>query len=172
MPILNSCCCCCTTRTGTLTLGILSLISSILSIVAIIFVLVTWDEIKRDLKKEYPADAEDLDKLFEVAFIALIVLAILLFFVMITASMLIHGVRKMRAGLLLPYLVLTVIGLVTSLALDISIMVSGKQLVFGIIHIITNTLLGIYFFLVVLSHYQELKDRSGRISVPTDSKQF
>jgi len=83
------------------------------------------------------------------------ILLILCIGYVVVASMLIHGARKAKPGLMMPYLVLTIISLLLNLVQII------MNLVYGYYNIVYSGLFGfiiaLYIFIIVWSHRMELQ---------------
>lgn len=79
--------------------------------------------------------------------------------IVITASMLIHGVRQNRRGLLIPFVIQDVINLLLLCAFAVlALVVLGTSMVIVIIVIVIFVviLIKVYFLMVVISQYQAL----------------
>ncbi|XP_069982705.1 uncharacterized protein [Penaeus vannamei] len=77
----------------------------------------------------------------------------------VTSSMLIHGVRRKRRGLLLPYIVQEVINIIIFIVLIIGTLVivgTHQIIVSAVVGVIGGILIHLYFMLVVISQYQAL----------------
>jgi len=82
----------------------------------------------------------------------------------VVASMLIHGARKGKPGLMMPWIVLTVISLLFNLIQLIGNLVNGYyNLVYSGIF---GFLIGFYIFIVVWSHRKELQGLQQGVPVP------
>lgn len=162
MPLLNSCCVCFTPRTGTFILGSLTLISSLIVTLLCILALGLWSSFKEEIKINPPENFEvDVEDLMKFILLSLIVTLILCLIQIVVSSMLIHGLRKMSPVLMLPYMVMIIINLVFGIVINIALIVEGAVVTYAIIYLITGTMFGIYYFVVVFSHYQELSDHQG-----------
>lgn len=181
MPLLSNCCFFFDLKVGTKIIGVIKLIGAIMTsltlavmLVFLLFVDSSVDlasnihEVHRNsLKDDDYADVGDQPKqIFDlvkehlsyvkIAFCIVLTLGLLS---VITSSMLIHGVRRDRRGLLLPFITQEVLNIVIFIALDISVAV-----IFGVPDVLIGLVLGVaggciielYFLLVVISQYQAL----------------
>jgi len=82
----------------------------------------------------------------------------------IVASMLIHGARKGRPGLLMPWIVLTIISFIIYVVRIIGFFVSGNYNNGG--STVVTLVIGIYLFIVVWSFRKQLKGQLGAVPVP------
>ncbi|KAG7172661.1 hypothetical protein Hamer_G006878, partial [Homarus americanus] len=77
----------------------------------------------------------------------------------VTSSMLIHGVKHSRRGLLLPYLVITTIGILLCIIMGIvmfAVLGNASMIVSSAASMLVGAGLQVYFMLVVFSQYQAL----------------
>jgi len=158
----KSCCICFDTKNGSLILASLTLIYSILTILnalsghLALTVSVVWDEVTKDSPPEIQQYKENF---ILYALIATLAWNALL---MILSCLLIHGVRKDRPGLMLPYLAWCW----TRLTMEVvcSLIITGLAFYFqlGVLFIATAGLIiciGIetYFVLVINAYHKEVK---------------
>jgi len=143
-------CCCFDLKTGTILIGALNLSGSVILAIYAAFILFSYaafsSEINQAIQDNHGSDAADASLVINITFGIILVLSI--FYIGI-ASLLIHGARTGRPGLLMPWMVLTGISLLFNcisifsafLSLEISKIVSG----------VLGLALGVYFFLCVKS---------------------
>ncbi|XP_063848297.1 uncharacterized protein LOC135093233 [Scylla paramamosain] len=181
MPILGSCCICLDLKVGTKIIGILNLIGAIFSSLsmAISLVMVMFldagvstakavNEIHRSrMNDDDYMDTQDQPKQImelvqehlsyvKIALYVMLALALLL---IITSSMLIHGVRRDRRGLLLPFIVQQLVNIVVFVGLDIAVLVlfgAHKVIIGSVLSMLVGCLIQLYLVLVVVSQYQAL----------------
>lgn len=182
MPILGSCCICLDLKVGTKVIGILNLIGAIfssistaISLVMVLFLDVgvstakTLHEIHRSRINEEDdyMDTQDQPKQImelvqeHISYvkIALYVVLALTLLLIITSSMLIHGVRTDRRGLLLPFIVQQLVNIMVFVTLDIAVLVifGAHRVVIGsVLSMLVGCLIQLYLVLVVVSQYQAL----------------
>jgi len=174
-PTVEKFLCCCHLKTGVLIIGVLNLIGALLGVLGCGLSLggltVVASGVLDDLNLEdqqlqhlnnattWLGDAsEDLlsedDPQMGYAIAMMVMLTLLCLFYLVTASLLIHGARKGKAGLLVPWMVETFLGLVYDLVQIIGTLVRLEALavVFGII----GFAVGCYVFVVVWSFRKQL----------------
>ncbi|XP_071527344.1 uncharacterized protein [Panulirus ornatus] len=181
MPILSSCCFCLDLRVGTKIIGALKLIGSLMScimcactLVLLMFVGVGIEETRKSRPTPDPLEADDdyidireqqenalewLKDHIDMIKILLYIFLGLSLLLVITTSMLIHGVRRNRQGLLLPFIVQESIMLVVYVLLIILSLVSlGSKMpiIYCDITFVVSFVVDLYFLLVVISQYQAL----------------
>lgn len=182
MPILGGCCFCLDLKVGTKIIGVLKLISALMNsiIFAVLLVMLVFLQVGVDTAKvtatskttSVPSSQDDMtdesaveqmQKLMQehigTVKIVLYVLLALAVVHVITSSMLIHGIRRNRRGLLLPYLVQETVALVVHIALIIApLIVIGTMnvVVYSVLCIAVGVVVQVYFMLVVISQYQAL----------------
>ncbi|XP_075232576.1 uncharacterized protein LOC142330973 [Lycorma delicatula] len=148
-PILKESCCGCTLEVGSKIIAwfnivFLTIASLIFVIVIIIFTTVSSDN--KDLPPEFR----------HISAAVIVVVGIILVFSLLIVVFFIVGVYKKRPGYMLPWLILTGIGLVLSvLVLLVYIFNIGINL--ALLQQIVTLAIRTYLFLVVYSYYQELK---------------
>lgn len=182
MPILGSCCICLDLKVGTKVIGILNLIGAIFSSIstAISLVMVLFldtgvsltkslHELNRNRLNEdddYMDTYEKPKQILELVQehigyvkVALYVMLALTLLLIITSSMLIHGVRTDRRGLLLPFIVQQLVNIVVFVALDITVLVlfgAHRVIIGSVLGMLVGCLIQLYLVLVVVSQYQAL----------------
>jgi len=92
------------------------------------------------------------------------IMCILCLGMVIVASMLIHGARKGRPGLLMPWLVLTIISFIYYIVRIIGMFVAGDYSGGG--STVIALIIGIYLFIVVWSFRKQLQGELGAVPVP------
>jgi len=92
------------------------------------------------------------------------IMLILCLGLVIVTSMLIHGARKGRPGLLMPWIVLTIISFIYYIVRIIGFFVSGNYGQAG--STVFALVIGIYLWIVVWSFREQLKGQLGAVPVP------
>jgi len=93
-----------------------------------------------------------------------VIMLILCLGLVIVTSMLIHGARKGRPGLLMPWIVLTIISFIFYVVRIIGNFVSGDYSKGG--STVITLVIGIYLLIVVWSFRKQLKGQLGAVPVP------
>lgn len=184
MPILSGCCFFFDLKVGTKIIGVLNLIGALVNTLTlagtlVMFVIMglgadsvnklskAFEEKVDDYEDEYVDVREEqgpnimeifLDHISTVIIFLYILLAVCILMV-ITSSMLIHGVKNDRRGLLLPYLCQEAFNIIVFFTLFIWILVifgTDIRVVGTALSMLGAVLLHIYFALVVFSQYQAL----------------
>ena len=169
MPILSNCCFCIDLKFGTKIIGILHLIVGLIN--SFIFAHATFilagngkDDVKSLNGGQLPPDYEDdimeitKDLISIVSIIVYVIFAVCLLTV-INSSMLIHGVRRNRRGLLVPYIFQEFIRIIviSSVIIWIIVVFRAQGPIIGtVLGLLTCLIIDIYFVLVVISQYQAL----------------
>jgi len=192
LPTVEKFFCCLELKTGALIVGILNLIGviilaivSLVGLAAVSFVASgvfggqaeTYSDIDSQLREvykkqgiEYPGnaggDAADTGAVVDAALawsiaVMAITLIICVLYVVI-ASLLIHGARKEKPGLLMPWLMLTVFSLVWNIIQLIGNFVSGSSIVSGVGGLI-GLGLGIYVFICIWSFRKQLLEEQSSV---------
>lgn len=182
MPILGSCCGCLDLKVGTKIIGIINLIGAILttlSMTGLLLMMMLVDVGVSASKSIHESHRSSLDPdddyvdahdhaqtMFELlqanityVNIALYIMLGLAVLMIITSSMLIHGVRTDRRGLLLPFIVQEVVNIIVFIAIDIAVLVlfGAQEAIIGmVLSVVGGCLIQIYLLLVVISQYQAL----------------
>jgi len=114
-PFVQSCCCY-DLKTGTLLVGVLELIASVSLSIFSIFLMVSWAVVVEG--GDVVSDQVDPQLLKAAGTVWWVTMSIILFISvlnLVVTSILIHGAKKGRPGLLTPWLVLTAISVVLQL---------------------------------------------------------
>ncbi|XP_068248754.1 uncharacterized protein [Palaemon carinicauda] len=184
MPLLRGCCFCYDLKVGSKIIGILSLVGALLNSLTLAGTLVIFvflglgadavntlskhlEKAANDYEDEYVDVREDQPPTIMELFLAhitsvtivLYVLLALCIFMIITSSMLIHGVKNDRRGLLLPFIGQEAVNAIVFLSLFIWILATfgtDTKVIGMAISILLGTLVRGYFALVVFSQYQAL----------------
>lgn len=167
-------CCCIELRIGSLIIGIFSLLGSIINILTWVSGIRAF-QLQQLLYQLYDFDqCDDQCQNFVrmlIVWVAIVVLALDGLHV-IMCSLLIHGIRKERPGLFLPYLSWQITRLVISLGLFIALVIVFRThivLILSFLAVIALTWgLDFYFFLVIYAHRMELRRAQG--SAPLELK--
>lgn len=168
-------CCCFDLRTGAIIIGVLDLISSCNSILSIFKSFLNLDAIfapdgpLQSYANESQCDPECMSHIRKIVVIILAVLLVLYILSLTASSLLIHGIRKNKPGLITAYLVK--VGFVLGL-LAVGVLLS-MILVFkspGVVFILTLPLslmfmLMAYFYMVVRDYKVQLLQQEG--AMPT-----
>merc|ERR1712013_85362 len=162
IPTLEKFLCCCQLKTGVLILGALSVVASgVLDDLDLegqqlqqLNNASTW---LGDAGSDLLGDDDGVEKQeahIGFAIAMMVLLTLLCLFYLVTASLLIHGARKGKAGLLVPWMVVTFLSLVYDLVQIIATVVRLEALgaVFGVI----GFGVGCYLFVVVWSFRKQL----------------
>lgn len=185
MPILSSCCFCFDLKVGTKIIGILALIGSLLSslalagmVVMFVFLGVGVDTAHKLSNSHQPSPSHDsldddyadirteaknmmeliVDQISTVTVVLYILLALCLLCV-VTSSMLIHGVKRNRRGLLVPYIIQEALNVIALISVDIWLLVvfgTDMRIISLGLSLAGGFLVHLYFGLVVISQYQAL----------------
>ncbi|XP_047468648.1 uncharacterized protein LOC125024917 [Penaeus chinensis] len=119
----------------------------------------TEDDDYADIREEQKQITEVVLDHMDAVKLALYILLGVSLMCVVTSSMLIHGVRRKRRGLLLPYIVQEVINILVFLALIIGTLVilgTHRIIVSSVLGVVVGLLMHLYFMLVVISQYQAL----------------
>merc|ERR1712025_1094526 len=126
IPTVDKACIVFELKTGTIILGVINLIFSVIGTIAVLAMLIGYavgsSSIRQALRENSSGDKQTIDAIFYVTWI--ILLAICAFYIII-ASLLIQGARTSRPGFLTPWLVLTGISMVLQVLKVISNFVAG-----------------------------------------------
>ncbi|XP_076247095.1 uncharacterized protein LOC143187042 [Calliopsis andreniformis] len=152
---LTSCCGCYSVRTGTIIIGILDIILSIISLVLIFVLNVEWKTILLDVDQD----------------IVKIIYAINLCMTILIAVLLLVGVYKKNTFMMLPWVILGLIlavGLLVSIVYTAIMFFINHDVISGVVWLVTgfiSLVIYIYMWLVVYSHFQQLRydKMNGRI---------
>ena len=179
MPILSNCCFCIDLKFGTKIIGILHLIVGLIN--SFIFARVTFilagngkDDVKSLNGGQLPPDYEDdimeitnyVGDIMEITKYLISIVSIIVYVIfavclltVINSSMLIHGVRRNRRGLFVPYIFQEFITMIVIASLSIWIIVVFRAqgpIIGTVLGLLTWVIIDIYFVLVVISQYQAL----------------
>jgi len=155
------CCCCFSMRTGILFLGSVSLIYAIINLLNTPYLFElspgVLDTLTEDWPPRYEAHKENI------VFFAIISNEVMNAFLLLVSCLLIHGIRKDRPSLLIPYMVwtvtfviLTFVGIV--LLAFIVITVQPSEILSGIIVALTVfTCLQIYNVVCINAYYKQIE---------------
>merc|ERR1719228_2606254 len=153
IPILEKACICLELATGTIILGVINLIICVIGAGAALFVLVGFGVLHSSLD-----DGSKQDGAVQAAgiftYVVMTILLILCIFYIIISSLLIHGARTGRPGLLMPWIVLTCISMVLNVLNVIGSFINGDFSGAG--STIAALVLQGYFFLIVYSLRKQL----------------
>ncbi|XP_042215113.1 uncharacterized protein LOC121861445 [Homarus americanus] len=188
MPVLSGCCFIFDLKVGTKIIGILSLIGALLNsltfagvAVMLVFIGTATDSASQlhhfantelhgshlneddEYTDSWEEQVEGILELIKahiqmVQILVYLMLAIALVQI-VTSSMLIHGVKHSRRGLLLPYLVITTIGILLCIIMGIvmfAVLGNASMIVSSAASMLVGAGLQVYFMLVVFSQYQAL----------------
>ncbi|KAK3885705.1 hypothetical protein Pcinc_010091 [Petrolisthes cinctipes] len=184
MPLLGNCCFFIDLKVGTKIIGSLKLIAAIINTIVLIGILLMlivmgigvdaakethrisattsssfdddYENINEDLSQ---SDFELIQQNIGLVKAVLYVLLAMYTVLIITASMLIHGVRTNRRNLLLPYIVQEVISLLIFIGIAIAPLIAigtFRIIVYFSLCVLGGIFIHIYFLLVVISQYQAL----------------
>ncbi|XP_064082020.1 uncharacterized protein LOC135198418 [Macrobrachium nipponense] len=187
MAVMTSCCFCFSTRTGTIALGLLSLVTSFCTCVGLCFALINVDILAHDMKQGHDDYKISLDRnmteprykiiddLIGVRVIyenlKAIIIALIVFYAFYTFASLFMtygsctGLRK----LLLPWIVLEFGFFAVQVAIIIILFVYGKNdptlskggayIIAGILNII-GFVIHVYWWMCPVAHYQTLTEET------------
>ncbi|XP_024216568.1 uncharacterized protein [Halyomorpha halys] len=165
LPRFRKAFCGCSLEAASLFIAWWSLIGITLQLVAESCIYVTFkEEIEKKINEEYPDNKEFLMLWMHILFsLAFGLLSISLLF----ATMLVIGIYKRNHRLILPWLIMSGIGLFISLILGaLSIISSMADLEWFLISAVSNmlTVFGVYCYLIVYSFYCEIQDERGLLN--------
>ncbi|XP_069163546.1 lysosomal-associated transmembrane protein 4A-like [Procambarus clarkii] len=158
-------CCCFSRRTGSLILGTLVLIGSLLTIVVFSYGLLTVDTEAAIRKECYKSqEKEDCEKLAGYAVATMVAVHMVVATLnVIFSSMLIHGILKEKPCLMIPHMTMRLLSIIFSIivsAILIGILIYINEwravAVFTIICSLWIFILT-YFLLVIRAHYLDMK---------------
>jgi len=197
MAVLRKCCCCCNVKTGTIILGTLGLVGGLMAIVTLSFALYNQQNVAtiveqvlnhiptnletetapNDNTKENKDKTINLQdsKLQEYSTYVIAGAIVLEFICALISGMLILGAVKGRRNFLLPWLIYILIVILATTAASIlavvmlDTMYGVSILVVGILQL----LFMIWYWLVVFSLFQELRERDQMIiNSPAEAKRL
>lgn len=197
MAILRKCCCCFTLRRGTVTLGVMGFTGAITAIIFLALALIFVEDIAgfvikimeqiidfpratgtRHLPKEdQDKKKEELHEFLSDAYRNYVFVLALLGEILggILAGLLVWGAVKKRRNFLLPWIIfaaIVMIGTVVTIITCVVILPIGYGITFLIVGIL-ELLVMIYFWLVVFSFYQQLRERDRmNINSPAEMKRL
>merc|ERR1712055_741851 len=164
LPTVEKCCACLELKTGTLILGVINLVGSIiLAIISAVGLagsaVLASGALDQYIDKDSRMDSESRAAVNTAATFGIVVTSIMLIIYIlyvVVASMLIHGARKEKPGLMMPWIVLTIVYLIWDIVQIIGYFVSGDWLsaIIGIILFCP----GFYFFICVWSYRKQLQE--------------
>jgi len=183
---LRGCCCCFNLKNGSLIIATLAIIGSCLGLLSGINEALTHQNYD---KFEFLLTDENLNfcgnetvckeyfEYFKSAYVpALVFIFVRNVISLISSSVLVHGIKKERPGLMIPYILLETVELVVgNFAVLILALLVGNPVLVGIFCFLMmiTSILPIYFILVLRSHYYELLRAQGQIpSELVNEKQF
>ncbi|XP_029671210.1 lysosomal-associated transmembrane protein 4A-like [Formica exsecta] len=146
---LTTCCGCCSLKTGTIIIGVLGIVFSVLSLIVILMTNIEWETII------------GLDKTT-----AEIIFAIYYCIIILFCTLLVIGSIKKNAFMMLPWMVLNMIIIVVFLVIIIyrTIVFINYDLVlsglFTFFFDLVALMINMYMWLVVYHHFQELRIES------------
>jgi hypothetical protein len=165
LPKLPNCCACASLKTGTLIIGSLNLVASVIGILASIGFMAgstaLIDVVEQMLDQGAPGWREDIDRqaISSGIFIFGVIILIASIFATAISACLVHGARTRNVCLMKPWIVLTGISLILDIFNILKALIS-----LAIADAISSTLgwvLGAYLFLVVWSFKNEIEDEVG-----------
>ncbi|XP_032778977.2 uncharacterized protein LOC116917570 [Daphnia magna] len=194
MAILRRCCCCFPLRGGTVTLGVMGFTGAITVIIYLILSLIYVDEIATFVMEkiiDFPrafgtrhVPKEDQDKMKEELHEILVHVYRIYVFVLaipgeilggILAGLLVWGAVKKRRNFLLPWLIYAIMVMVVTVVCIITCVVI-LPVSYGITFLIIGVLellVMIYFWLVVFSFFQQLRENDQmNINSPAEMKRL
>lgn len=195
MAVLRKCCCCCNIKTGTIILGTLGLVGGLMAIVTLSFGLYHQQNVATMLEQVLnhipttlqtetaPNDDKEKDKtvnlqdskLQEYSTYVIAGAIVLEFICALISGMLILGAVKGRRNFLLPWLIymMIVILATTTAAILAVIMLDTMYGVSILVVAILQLLFMIWYWLVVFSLFQELRERDQMIvNSPAEAKRL
>jgi len=194
LPTLERFLCCCDLKTGTLIIGVFNLICAVLLGILSLFGLATMifatvvvnttdqqkmNEALSNFNNNFntegdlgqgldTATSEEAKTAANVALIFSIVMMAILCIIcvgyVIVASMLIHGARTSKPGLLMPWIILTIVSLIYDL-----IRIVGYLIALDFTHLgssIVGMVIGIYLFICVCSFRKQLLEEQAPRPIP------
>ncbi|XP_046647248.1 uncharacterized protein LOC124337192 isoform X2 [Daphnia pulicaria] len=146
---LNQCCCGCSLRTGAIAISVFSLISSVVSIIRMALVIFALQTAKM---------------LYNLSVGQLVVAVVT---IVMTILLLVAAVKNRMPNLMLPWIVVQIVSIIVMFLYLIILAIVGANI--GVVEILIACVggaLGFYFWLVVLSYYQELKANATTEQLP------
>merc|ERR1711994_139874 len=159
LPKLANCCACISLKTGTLIIGFLNLIGSLIFIPVSIALMAGKDAFVDQMRQMLGQSAHyDRQTIATGILIAGLILFVCAIIATIISSCLAHGARTRNISLMKPWIVLTAIGLVLNIiSMALSLFVNPLSAVTSMAPWALNTC----FFLVVLSFKKEIEAGMG-----------
>merc|ERR1712083_854080 len=155
LPKLANCCACISLKTGTLIIGFLNLIGSLIFIPVSIALMAGTDAFV-DQMRQMLGQSAHYDR--QTIASGILIAGLILFVGAIISSCLVHGARTRNISLMKPWIVLTAISLVLNIiSMALSLFVNPLSAVTSMAPWALNT----YFFLVVLSFKKEIEAGVG-----------
>jgi len=163
LPKLLSCCACASLKTGTLVIGSLGVVSSIILLLASIGFMAGSQAfiglVVQLMDQSSPGQNFDQQTISSGIFIFGVALLIAAIFSIVICACLVHGARTRNVCLMRPWINLTILGLVLDILNILKALISLS--IPEIICSILGWVLGAYFFLVVWSFKKEIEDEVG-----------
>merc|ERR1719305_2240894 len=152
LPTVDRFLCCCELKTGVLLVGVLTLFGALN-----ITIEDRLTQEQRDALAGLGGDTTTIFLAFTTAIMA--ILLIICIGYLVVASLLIHGARKGKPGLLMPWIIVTVISLIFDVIQIIGNMANAEHAawVSGLFFFA----IGCYIFIVVWSHRKQLQESVG-----------
>jgi len=165
LPKVPNCCACASLKTGTLIIGSLNLVASVIGLlIAIGFMAgstALGDVAEQWLDESVPGWREDIDRqaIQSGIFIVGVVILIAAIFSTVISGCLVHGARTRNVCLMKPWIIWTGISLILDTVNILKALVSLA--IADAISSILGWVLGAYLFLVVWSYKSEIEDETG-----------
>ncbi|XP_046647247.1 uncharacterized protein LOC124337192 isoform X1 [Daphnia pulicaria] len=151
---LNQCCCGCSLRTGAIAISVFSLISSVVSIIRMALVIFALQ-----------SNSSNAAKMLYNLSVGQLVVAVVT--IVMTILLLVAAVKNRMPNLMLPWIVVQIVSIIVMFLYLIILAIVGANI--GVVEILIACVggaLGFYFWLVVLSYYQELKANATTEQLP------
>ena len=157
LPKLPNCCYCCSLKTGTILIGGLSLVVDVILMLVGLAVFADPGTIVHELDKAAPGwrQGQDTQSAMAVLNITAGILLVAGIIATVIGACLVHGARTGKKRLMMPWIVLTTMGLVLDIGNVFKAVIAGN--IGDIVSSILGWVLGAYLLLVVRSYKEELE---------------
>jgi len=163
LPTVEKCCACLELKTGTLIIGAINLLAAIVGAVFSAIGLAGSAVLASGALNKYIDNGQQggyqgSDAVNAAGTWGIIVTSILLIIYVlyvVVASMLIHGARKEKPGLMMPWIILTIFYMILAVVQIISYVVLGERWM-SVLTPVFSLLITFYFFICIWSHRKQL----------------
>ena len=160
LPKLPNCCYCCSLKTGTILIGALSLVVDVILMLVGLAVFADPGAIVHELDKAAPGwrQGQDTDSAMGVLNITAGILLVAGIIATVIGACLVHGARTGNKRLMMPWIVLTTMGVILDIGNVFKAVIAGN--IGDIVSSILGWVLGAYLLLVVRSYKEELESET------------